>query len=500
MLGNYHSLLSPYAILVIIGIYFSVLIAISYFTGKNSSNSKFFLAGRNAPWILVSIGMIGASLSGVTFISVPGKVGVDGANKFFSYLQFVMGNLAGYLVIGSVLLPLYYKHNLTSIYGYLEKRLGFSSYKTGATFFLISRGVGSALRLYLAAIVLHNFCTAPLGLPFGATVFLTIGLIYLYTAKGGINTILYTDVLLTFSMLSALVMCIVIISKSLGNNVIEMAQQVYHSEYSQIFFFQDGWSDPNNFFKQFLSGALIAIVMTGLDQDMMQKNLSCRTLKDSQKNMFIFCINLVIVVTLFLTLGASLYLYAEKQNIPLPELSDELFPMLAMQYLGVTVCILFFVGLIASTYSSSDSALTALTTSICIDFLDLEKKNYPERKNKRIRSMVHLGISVVLFMIIMVFYYTNNSAVINLVFKIAGLTYGPLLGLFSFAIFTKHIPNNKWVPWICILCPLITWALDYNSAWLFGGFQFGFLNLALNGLLIFIGLRIVSVGKVSHSI
>jgi Na+/proline symporter len=301
-------------------------------------------------------------------------------------------------------------------------------------------------------------------------------------------------------MLSALVMCIVIISKSLGNNVIEMAQQVYHSEYSQIFFFQDGWSDPNNFFKQFLSGALIAIVMTGLDQDMMQKNLSCRTLKDSQKNMFIFCINLVIVVTLFLTLGASLYLYAEKQNIPLPELSDELFPMLAMQYLGVTVCILFFVGLIASTYSSSDSALTALTTSICIDFLDLEKKNYPERKNKRIRSMVHLSISVVLFMIIMVFYYTNNSAVINLVFKIAGLTYGPLLGLFSFAIFTKHIPNNKWVPWICIICPLVTWVLDYNSAWLFGGFQFGFLNLALNGLLIFIGLRIVSVGKVSHSI
>ncbi|MCO6461583.1 MAG: sodium:solute symporter [Saprospiraceae bacterium] len=500
MAGNYQSLLSPWAILAIIGIYFFILIVISYITGKNSSNSKFFLAGRNAPWILVSIGMIGASLSGITFISVPGKVGFDGPNKFFSYLQFVMGNLAGYVVIGSILLPLYYKHNLTSIYGYLEKRLGFSSYKTGATFFLISRGVGSALRLYLAAIVLHTFCTAPLGLPFGVTVFLTIGLIYLYTAKGGINTILYTDVLLTISMLSALVMCIVIISKNLGNSVNDLVSQVYHSDYSQIFFFSDGWSDPNNFFKQFLSGALIAIVMTGLDQDMMQKNLSCRSLKDSQKNMFIFCINLVIVVTLFLTLGASLYIFAAKENIALPQMSDEMFPMMAMQHLGVTVCVLFFVGLIASTYSSSDSALTALTTSICIDFLDLEKKDYPEKKNKRIRTMVHLSISAVLFLIIMVFYYTNDSAVINLVFKLAGLTYGPLLGLFSFAIFTKHIPNSKWVPWICVICPLLTWIIDLNSEWMLGGFKFGFLTLALNGLLIFICLRIVSIGKVEHSI
>ncbi|MBK7602485.1 MAG: sodium:solute symporter [Saprospiraceae bacterium] len=500
MESNYQSLLSPYAILGIIAVYFVVLIVISHFTSKNSDNSKFFLAGRNAPWILVAIGMIGASLSGVTFISVPGKVGAGGANKAFSYLQFVMGNLVGYFVIAKVLLPLYYRHNLTSIYGYLEKRLGFAAYKTGATFFLISRGIGSALRLYLAAIVLHNFCTAPLGLPFVVTVFLTIGLIYLYTAKGGVNTILYTDVLLTTCMLSALVMCIYMISQSMGSGFSEMIHSVSNSKYSKIFFFSDGWADPNNFFKQFLSGALISIVMTGLDQDLMQKNLTCRTLKDAQKNVFTFCINFFIVNIVFLTLGAALYLYAAQQNIPIPTRSDEFFPMMAMQYLGITVCVLFFVGLIASTYASADSALTALTTSICVDFLDIEKKENSEKTNRKIRTLVHLGISFVLFLLIMVFYYINSTAVVDLVFKIAGLTYGPLLGLFSFGIFTRFVPQNKWVPIICILCPLFTWWLDSNSEWLLGGFKFGFLTLALNGLLIFIGLRIVSKEKIAQSI
>ncbi len=500
MESKYQSLLSPYAILGIIAVYFVVLIVISYITGKNSNNSKFFLAGRNAPWMLVAIGMIGASLSGVTFISVPGKVGTSGANKCFSYLQFVMGNLLGYFVIAKVLLPLYYKHNLTSIYGYLEKRLGFAAYKTGATFFLISRGIGSALRLYLAAIVLHNFCTAPLGLPFVVTVFLTIGLIYLYTAKGGVNTILYTDVLLTTCMLSALILCIYMISQSMGNGFGEMIQSVSESPYSQIFFFENGWADANNFFKQFLAGALISIVMTGLDQDLMQKNLTCRTLRDAQKNVFTFCINFFIVNIVFLTLGAALYLYAAQNNIPIPARSDEFFPMMAMQYLGVSVCVLFFVGLIASTYASADSALTALTTSICVDFFDIEKKNNTEKVDRKMRTLVHLGISFVLFLLIMVFYYINNSAVVDLVFKIAGLTYGPLLGLFAFGIFTKYVPTNKWVPVICIASPLFTWWLDANSEWLLGGFKFGFLTLALNGLLIFIGLRIVSKEKIEVSI
>jgi len=500
MSNSYQSLLSPWAILSIIGIYFVVLIVISNITGKNSDNSRFFLAGRNAPWILVAIGMIGASLSGVTFISVPGKVGAGGANKSFSYLQFVIGNLVGYFIIAKVLLPLYYRHNLTSIYGYLEKRLGFSAYKTGATFFLISRGIGSALRLYLAAIVLHNFCTAPLGMPFAVTVFLTIGLIYLYTAKGGVNTILYTDVLLTTCMLSALIMCIVMISKSMGAGFGDMIANVAHSEYSQVFFFSDGWADPNNFFKQFLSGALISIVMTGLDQDLMQKNLTCRTLKDAQKNVFTFCINFFIVNIVFLTLGAALYLYAAQKGIPVPGRSDEFFPMMAMQYLGITVCILFFVGLIASTYASADSALTALTTSICVDFLDIEKKSRTERENKKLRTWVHLSISVVLFLLIMAFYYINDSAVIDLVFKVAGLTYGPLLGLFAFGIFTRYVPDNKWVPWICIFCPLLTWWLDANSGWLLGGFKFGFLTLALNGLLIFTGLRLVSHKKIAEPV
>jgi Na+/proline symporter len=240
--------------------------------------------------------------------------------------------------------------------------------------------------------------------------------------------------------------------------------------------------------------------MTGLDQDLMQKNLTCRTLKDAQKNVFTFCINFFIVNIVFLTLGAALYLYAAQQNIPIPTRSDEFFPMMAMQYLGITVCVLFFVGLIASTYASADSALTALTTSICVDFLDIEKKENSEKTNRKIRTLVHLGISFVLFLLIMVFYYINSTAVVDLVFKIAGLTYGPLLGLFSFGIFTKFVPQNKWVPIICILCPLFTWWLDSNSEWLLGGFKFGFLTLALNGLLIFIGLRIVSKEKIAQSI
>ena len=492
MNNAYNSLLSPWIILSIIFIYFGILIGISYLTGKKADNAKFFLANRNAPWILVAIGMIGASLSGVTFISVPGKVGTTGVNQQFSYLQFVLGNLAGYLFIATVLLPLYYKHNLTSIYGYLEKRLGFQAYKTGAAFFLISRSIGSALRLYLAAIVLHKFATEPLGLPFVVTVFLTIGLIYLYTAKGGVNTIIYTDVLLTLCMLGALVICIIMIGQNMDLSFGQLITEVKESSYSKIFFLENGWSDPNNFFKQFLSGALIAIVMTGLDQDLMQKNLTCRTLGDSQKNIFTFCINFVIVNLVFLTLGASLYIYAAKLNIPPPVLSDEFFPLMAMNYLGPAVAILFFVGLIASTYSSADSALTALTTSICVDFLNIEKRNHTEQQDKRTRTVVHLSISFLLFLLILLFYYINDKAVVDLVFKIAGFTYGPLLGLFTFGIFTSRQVRGRVVPLICILCPLITWWIDINSGWLLNGFKFGFLTLALNGLLIFLGLFIFS--------
>lgn len=486
------SLLSPYSVLLIIFIYFAVLLSISYFTSKKADNKKFFLANRNAPWLLVAIGMIGASLSGVTFISVPGKVGIEGPNQYFSYLQFVLGNLAGYAVIGSILLPLYYKYQLTSIYGYLEKRLGWSSYKSGAAFFIISRSIGSALRLYLAALVLHTFVTEPLHLPFAFTVFITIGLIYLYTAKGGVNTIIYTDVLLTFCMLGALLICIYEISHQIGGGLSGLINMVSDSKYSQTFFFNNGWADPNNFFKQFFSGALIAIVMTGLDQDLMQKNLTCRSLRDAQKNIFTFCINFLIVNIIFLVLGAALYLYAAKESISLPALSDEFFPMMALHHLGPLVAVLFFVGLIASTYSSADSALTALTTSICVDFLNIEKKENSPEKDKKIRSIVHISISLALFLIIMLFYYINDSAVVNLVFKLAGLTYGPLLGLFAFGILTKRIPVGKWVPVICIVCPILTWWVDSNSTWLLHGFKFGFLTLALNGLLVFICLWIAS--------
>lgn len=490
--NTFTSVLSPWTILSVIFIYFGILIGISYLTSKKSDNAKFFLANRNAPWLLVAIGMIGASLSGVTFISVPGKVGTIGVNQQFSYLQFVMGNLVGYLFIALILLPLYYRNNLTSIYGYLEKRLGIEAYKTGAAFFLISRSIGSALRLYLAAIVLHKFATEPLGLPFIITVFLTIGLIFLYTAKGGVSTIIYTDVLLTACMIGALVICIFMIGQNMDLSFDQLVGQVKSSNYSKIFFIENGWSDPNNFFKQFSSGALIAIVMTGLDQDLMQKNLTCRTLKDSQKNIITFCINFVVVNLVFLTLGASLYIYAAKLNIQPPALSDEFFPMMAMNYLGPAVALLFFIGLIASTYSSADSALTALTTSICVDFLDIEKRNNTPEKDKKIRTLVHISISLVLFLLILLFYYINNKAVVDLVFKIAGFTYGPLLGLFSFGIFTHRTVKGIAIPFICVLCPLITWWIDANSDWLLNGFKFGFLTLALNGLLIFVGLFVFS--------
>ena len=495
MVNSDASLLSPLGILSIIGVYFLVLLVISWRTGKDADNSKFFLANRNAPWILVAIGMIGASLSGVTFISIPGKVGAGGDNKCFSYLQFVMGNLVGYFVIAKVLLPLYYKMNLTSIYGYLEHRLGWNAYKTGATFFLIIRGIGSALRLYLAALVLHNFATGPLGLPFIVTVLLTIGLIYIYTAKGGVNTIIYTDVLLTVCMISALIMCIYSISVNMDASIGTLLTKVKESPFSQVFFFENGWSDPNNFYKQFFSGALIAIVMTGLDQDLMQKNLTCRTLKDAQKNIFTFCINFVLVNIIFLTLGAALYIFAAEKGIGLPDRSDNFFPMMALQHLGLFTGIMFFTGLVASTYSSADSALTALTTSICVDFLDIEKRELTNKQSKSIRTKVHLSISVALGVIIMLFYYLNEEAVVTLVFKIAGLTYGPLLGLFAFGILTKRIPTTKYIPWICLIAPILTWLIDTYSVQIFGGFKFGFLTLALNGAMIFGALWLISKPK-----
>lgn len=484
--------LTPGLILSIILGYFALLIIISYFTGKKSDSSSFFLAGRKAPWMLVAFGMIGTSISGVTFVSTPGVVGGEGLNKDFSYLQVVFGYLLGYLVIATVLMPLYYRLHLTSIYTYLETRFGFYSYKTGSAYFLISRTIGAAFRLFLAASVMHEFVLSPLGVSFWLTVLITIALIWTYTFKGGMNTIIYTDTLQTFFLLSALVLSIISVGKSLDLNIAEIFKTVDQSQYSQVFFFEGGWGDPNNFFKQFLSGALITLTMSGLDQDIMQKNLSCRNLKDAQKNMFVFSMIMVLTNVLFITLGAMLYIYMAQTGMPAPEKTDLVYPTLALQHFAPIVGIFFILGITAATYASSDSALAALTTAFCVDFLNFEKSQEPEAVKRRKRTIVHLSFSFLLFLLILIFNQINNQAVLSAVFIWAGYTYGPLLGLFAFGILTRRNIRDNWVLLVCIAAPILTYFLDKYSVELFFGFKFGFLVLLLNGLLTFLGLWAIS--------
>lgn len=484
--------LTPGILLSIIIGYFLMLILVSIFTSRNANNQDFFNAGRNSPWYLVAIGMIGASLSGVTFISIPGVVGNGGLNQAFSYMQIVFGYLLGYAVIALVLLPLYYRMNLTSIYTYLENRFGWHAYKIGAVYFQLSRTTGSALRLFLVATILHQFVFAPYQISFALSVFLTIFLIWVYTFKGGIKTIVFTDTIQTFFMLGAVFFTIFLICQQLNMGIGDMYRAVHHSGYLKVFFFEGGWSDPNNFFKQFLSGALITLTMTGLDQDMMQKNLTCRTLKDAQKNMFTFSIILVFANILFLTMGAMLYIYASELGITLPEKSDQVYPFLALNHLSPFIGILFILGLVAAAYSSADSALAAMTTSFCIDFLNFEKWNVSEEKKKKTRLIVHIGYSFLMFLMIILFKAISKDGIINELFRWAGFTYGPLLGLFAFGILTQLKVRSQWIIPICILSPIISWLLDTYSKDLFQGFTFGFLILAINGLMTFLGLLLAS--------
>jgi SSS family transporter len=465
---------------------------VSWYTSRKADNADFFIAGRQSPWILVAIGMIGASLSGVTFISIPGAVGAGGSNQAFSYMQMVFGYLLGYMVIAHVLMPLYYRLNLTSIYSYLEQRFGFFSYKTGAAYFLLSRIIGASFRLYLVAIVLQQFVMAPFGIPFWGTVAITILLIWVYTFQGGIKTIVWTDTLQTVCMLTAVVLTIFAIGDALEQDISGLISLIQNSDYAQLFFFEGGWADPNNFFKQFVSGALITVVMTGLDQDMMQKNLSCRTLGEAQKNVYLFSVILVFANLLFLTLGALLYIYAASIGLEIPEKTDQLYPTLALLHLSPTIGIVFILGLIAAAYSSADSALTALTTSFCVDFLDFEKTDKTEEEKKKTRWAVHIGFSLILLTVILIFDALSNDAVINELFKIAGYTYGPILGLFVFGMFTNRQLRDKFVIPVCIVAPIVSYFINNNSAELFGGFQFGFLIIALNGLITFLGLWAIS--------
>ncbi len=477
--------MTPALVLTIISAYFILLLVIARITSRHATTETFFTANRQSPWFVVAFGMIGASLSGVTFISVPGEVG----NSGFEYFQIVLGYMLGYLVIGTVLMPMYYRLNLVTIYSYLEKRFGFWSYKSGAFFFLLSRTIGSAFRLFLVAGVLQMAIFDAWGVPYFVTVLLTILLIWVYTFKGGIKTIVWTDTLQTFFMLSAVAISIVIIMRSLSIGITELPAIISQSEFSHMF--EWDWKMPRNFFKQFFAGAFITIVMTGLDQDMMQKNLTCRNIGDAQKNMFWFSIILVFANLMFLSLGALLFIFSTEHQIAIPDRTDDLFPFLALNHFNALAGILFILGITAAAYSSADSALTALTTSFCVDFLNFRDQD--EQYKKRTRIKVHIGFSVLTFFVIILFWLINDESVINSLFLAAGYTYGPLLGLFSFGMFTKRTIRDRFVPVVCLLSPVISYVIQANSeAWL-GGYRFGFEILILNGLLTFIGLLLLSL-------
>ncbi|GAB3839156.1 sodium:solute symporter [Hymenobacter jeollabukensis] len=482
--------MSPTLVLSLIAGYFVILIIIAFLTSRKATSASFFVANRNAPWYMVAFAMIGTSLSGVSFISVPGMVKAQA----WSYMAVVMGYLVGYLVIGTVLLPLYYKLNLVSIYTYLEKRFGFWSYKTGAALFLISRAIGAALRLYVVAGVLQFAVFDQLGVPFAVTVAVSILLIYLYTFRGGLSTILWTDTFQTLAMLTCVAVSVYLISDELNLSFGQVVSTIKNSEMSRVFFWE--WTDSRKFWTQFVSGIFITIVMTGLDQDLMQKNLSCRSLKDAQKNMFWFALILVPVNMLFLSLGVLLYQYAAAKGIQLPVgptgkvIGDDVFPMLATGHFTLFAGIIFILGIIAVTYSSADSALTALTTSFCVDFLGISK--YPEERQTTLRHRTHLMFTVVLVVIILAFRALNNQSLITAVFKAAGYTYGPMLGLFAFGIFTKRQLLDKYVPYMCAWPPVFCYVLNaYSKQWL-GGYEFGFEILLVNGLLTFCSLLAIS--------
>jgi Na+/proline symporter len=475
---------------MLIAAYFAVLILISYFTGKNDNNEDFFKAGKQSPWYIVAFGMVGASLSGVTFISVPGWI--EGSQ--FSYFQVVLGYMVGYFVVAFVLLPIYYKLNVTSIYEYLLQRFGVVSHKTGAFFFFVSRVLGAAFRLFLVAIVLQQFVFNAWNVPFEITVVISILLIWLYTNKGGIKTIVWTDTLQTLFMILAVILSIYFINESLGWSFSEFLASSELKEYSKIFV-TDSILEKSHFIKSFVGGMFITICMTGLDQDMMQKNLTCKTLKDAQKNMVSFSLVLVAVTFLFMLLGALLYIYANKHNVAMPLMdgkprTDLLFPEIALnQGLGITLAITFMLGLIAAAYSSADSALTSLTTSFCVDFLNIEKK--PKEHQKSVRKKAHIGMSVMLVIVIIIFKYVLTSNVIDSLLVVAGYTYGPLLGLFAFGIFTKYQVKDKYV-WVVALCSVIVITIIGNiPPEKIGGYVLGYELLPINGLLTFIGLILI---------
>lgn len=494
--------MTPATILTIIILYFGILILISNLVSKKGTdNDTFFKANKNSKWYMVAFGMIGTALSGVTFISVPGNVGSP--ENQFSYFQFVLGNAIGFLIIATVLLPLYYRMNLTSIYSYIEQRLGVVSYKTSALIFLISRTIGSAFRLYLVVIVLQKYVFDAFAIPFAATVLISLGLIFAYTYRGGLKTIIITDTLQTFFLVSSVFLTIIFICHSLDYSAVEAFEAVKNSNYSKIFFWED-YLKGNFAVKQILGGIFVTIAMVGLDQDLMQKNLSCATIGEAQKNMFTFTGIFVIINLFFLSVGALLYLYAEKNGIAIPMVGDVkrtdlLFPEIAFHHLARIPSIVFLLGLTAATFATTDSALTALTTSFCVDFLNMEKNNATQA-TVRTRHLVHLGFSFLMFLVILIFNSVNDKSVVTMIFKVAGYTYGPLLGLYAFGLFMKtKTVHDRLVPLVCIAAPAICFCISLYSKELFGDYVFDNEMIILNGLLTFFGLLLISKPATSQT-
>jgi len=489
--------------------YFLILLTVAWFTSKNSNNDSFFIGNKSSNWMLVAFGMIGTSLSGVTFVSVPGTVGSAG----FQYFQVVIGYFLGYLVIAYVLLPLYYKMNLTSIYNYLEHRFGTNSYKTGATYFILSRTLGATARMYLVINILQIFILDSMGIPFWATSLVILVLILLYTFEGGVKTIIYTDTLQTTCMLVGLVVCIIAVMSKMDLSLTQSIDQLSAKGMTKLF--NTDYHSSAFFVKQILGGAFITIAMTGLDQEMMQKNISVRTLKDSQKNVMTLSFVLLFVNFLFLLMGGLLYLYAGANNIAVK--GDDLFPAIALgNHLSTAIGVIFIIGLISALFPSADGALTALTSSFCIDILGLKRRDdLTEAQKRKTRLTVHLTLSIVFFICVMMFKWIDDKSIIDVILKVAGYTYGPLLGLFSFGILTKRKLNDKYAIAVCLIAPLLSIGIDLinNAEWfvnklsltgnfadslinasksVFNGFKIGIELLIINGILTFVGLWFIS--------
>lgn len=474
--------MSPISVIITIAAYFLILFTISYIAGRKADNEGFFVGNRKSAWYVVAFAMIGSSISGVTFVSVPGMV----AASNFSYLQMVLGFVAGQFIIAFVLIPLFYRMNLVSIYEYLENRFGASSYKTGAWFFFISKMLGAAVRLFLVCLTLQLLVFEPFHLPFILNVAVTVALVWLYTFRGGVKSLIWTDTLKTFCLVVSVVLCIYYIASDLNLNFTSTIATIADSDLSKLFFFDDV-NDKRYFFKQFFAGVFTMIAMTGLDQDMMQRNLSCKNFKDSQKNMITSGISQFFIILLFLMLGVLLYTFTARQGIENPAKSDQLFPMIATgNYFPAIVGVLFIIGLISSAYSAAGSALTALTTSFTVDILGIKDKT--EETIVKMRKRVHVGMAIMMGIVIFVFNLLNNTSVIDAVYILASYTYGPILGLFAFGIFTKKQVRDRYIPVVAILSPILCYVLQRNSQAWFNGYQFSYELLIFNALFTFIGL------------